>query len=201
MWADSFHIQHMLFVSDYSFCPITDAVFCIYMPCQLHSLIRPCKRLSIISTPVAHPFCKYSTSCIRWWYSTHTLPDVLHIATSLVVGSAPRLDLETANIVPPALAPVDVCKPKFPILIYHHPQYTASRWGEQTLALYWGLTVFSFDKCPKVCGGWDGLVTCSMLDGPGIESSWRCDFPCCPDSPTQPPVQWALRLSWAVKQL
>ena len=75
---------------------------------------------------------------------------------------------------------------KFPILIYHHPWYTASEWGEQRVAVCWGwgLTVFSFHKCPKVCGGQDsiaGIATCSMLDGPGFESSWRCDFPCCPD--------------------
>jgi hypothetical protein len=52
------------------------------------------------------------------------------------------------------------------------------------VALYWGLTVFSFDRCPKVCSGQDGIAgiaTCSVLDGTGIESSWRCDFPYCPD--------------------
>jgi len=40
MWANSLHIQHMLIVSDYSFCPITKVVFCIYMLCQLDSLYQ-----------------------------------------------------------------------------------------------------------------------------------------------------------------
>jgi hypothetical protein len=38
-----------------------------------------------------------------------------------------------------------------------------------------------------------GIVTRYELDGPGIESRWRRDFPhqCTPAlGPTQPPVQW-----------
>ena len=51
------------------------------------------------------------------------------------------------------------------------------------------------------CGGRDssvGIATRYGLDGPGIESQWRRDFPH-PSrpvlGPTQPPVQWVPGLS------
>jgi len=48
---------------------------------------------------------------------------------------------------------------------------------------------------------WDtlvGIATRYGLDGPGIESRWRRDFPQLSRpalGPTQPPVQWVLGLS------
>ena len=66
----------------------------------------------------------------------------------------------------------------------------------QNISFYKTMCVLTIQRGP---GSVDGIATAYGLDGPGIESRWRRDFPHLSRPalrPTQPPVQWVPGLSW-----